>query len=359
MLSSLLCLEKSWQFHLSREAQPYLKSNVQKLFIQSRFLFFFFNLCLVDCLLAQKLSSNLTSNENLKDMAANPLNTALHCLICEEQQGIFPENRTELYVDIIRCILRRSRNQRGLPETSKDLIQKVNKTPLKYLGSIALNGLLKDTLDFEQCELGSHADDFVSSFQPEGSDQRRPRRYSSHVSFHQRCAAFNLCCQLSQKKINPDSLFTGRYSQHLDEVLPFTCDLLAARCKETAITLIESITTQVNTREEDNKNTTDAQPSGTLSKALLKSRLMPKLTTLQIQRLNVALECIKECRVDLAPEFGSFLKLQTLPLQDQTISIANVIVLANSLKWNTTVTELTLVMVVLHLWLMRLQSTRP
>ena len=44
--------------------------------------------------LAQKLLVKLADDEDLRDMAANPLNTALLCLLCEEFQGIFPDSRT-------------------------------------------------------------------------------------------------------------------------------------------------------------------------------------------------------------------------------------------------------------------------
>ena len=108
--------------------------------------------------LAQKLLSKLRSDKNLKDMAANPLNTALLCLVCEEYRGVFPERRTQLYVEIIHCILRRYRRKRGLPETNEDLTE-VYKSALKHLGRIALHGLLQDKLDFEKSELQTHADD--------------------------------------------------------------------------------------------------------------------------------------------------------------------------------------------------------
>lgn len=288
-----------------------------------------------------------------------------------------PENKTELYVEIIRCVLRRSRRLKGLPGTSKDLIQEENKTLLKHLGQIALNGLRKDTLDFERSELGSHADDFFFSFQSEGSEQRRHQCYSFlHKSFQQWFAAFNLYCQLIRKEISPDSLITGRYAQQLDEVLPFTCGLLAARCEERAIALIKSITKQVKTKTTDaqllpfsrkplvprNTKTTYAQPSG----PLLKSELVRDTKTTDAQTSGasckpfamqkppnkndqdaiglvlLALECIKQSRADLAREFGLSLNLQTLSLQNQKLSVASVIVLANSLKYNTTVTELNL-----------------
>ena len=307
--------------------------------------------------LAQESLSNLGVNENLKNIS---------------------KIKTELYVEIIQCVLRRSRRQRGLPETNKDLIQEKSKTLLKHLGQIALNGLRKDTLDFERSELGSHAVAFFRSFQSEGSEQRQHRCYSFlHKSFQRWFAAFNLYCQLIRKEISPESLFTAKYAQLLNEVLPFTCGLLAPRCKETAIALIKRIATQVNTKTTDaqplpisrrplvilpNTKTTFAQPS----RPLLKSELMRDTKPTEAQTSGascksfwmqeppikndqdaiglvlVALECIKESRVDLAPEFGSSLNLQTLSLQDQRLSVANVIVLANSLKCNTTVTELNL-----------------
>jgi len=45
--------------------------------------------------LAEKLLSKLENDENLRDMAANPLNTVLLCLNCEEFEGLFPKSRTQ------------------------------------------------------------------------------------------------------------------------------------------------------------------------------------------------------------------------------------------------------------------------
>ena len=88
-------------------------------------------------------------------MTANPLNTALLCLLCEECQGIFSESSTQLYRDIIECVLRRFRRKKGLPETSEKLTE-LYKTELKLLGRIALNGLHEGNLDFDEHELRHH-----------------------------------------------------------------------------------------------------------------------------------------------------------------------------------------------------------
>ena len=184
--------------------------------------------------LAEKLLSKLESDKNLRDLAANPLNTALLCLICEELQGVFPWSKTQLYEEIIQCILRRYRKKEGLPETTEDLVE-VYGAQLKHLGRIALNGLLEDKLDFEESELKSHANELPGfgflSVQTGGSKLRPRRHYSFlHKSFQECFAAFYLCCLLLKKEISVEMLAADRrYFEELEEVLSFTCGMVAAR----------------------------------------------------------------------------------------------------------------------------------
>ena len=270
--------------------------------------------------LAEKLVSKLGNDKNLRDMAANPLNTALLCLICEEFEGIFPESRTQLYVEIIQCILRRYRNKKGLPVTSRDLVE-VYDAQLKHLGQIALKGLLESNLDFEESELKSHANELAGfgflSVQTGGSKLRPRRHYSFlHKSFQECLAAIYLCSQLLNKEISVDELAADRrYLEELKEVLSFTCGMVAARCEETAEALIKSITVQVNDK-----------------KCFL-----------------TLLGSISECRRDdsnfhlrLARVSGSFLKLQGLNLQYESIGETYVGLLAEALKVNSTLTVLNL-----------------
>ena len=241
--------------------------------------------------LARNLLSMLKSDKNLKDMAANPLNTALLCLICEELQGVFPGRETQLYEEIIQCILRRYRKKEGLPETTEDLVE-VYGAQLKHLGQIALNGLLEDNLDFEESELKSHAGELPGfgflSVQAGGSKLRPRRHYSFlHKKFQECFAAFYLCCQLLNKEISADMLAAdSRCFGELKEVLSFTFGMVAARCKETAAALIRNITVQVNDK---------------------------------VERFPTLLGFISECRVDdsnfhlkMARVCGSFLKLPIL-----------------------------------------------
>ena len=273
--------------------------------------------------LAQKLLSKLRYDYNLKEMAENPLNTALLCLVFEEFEGVFPESRAKLYMEIVQCVLRRYIQKRGLSDNNEDLIE-TYKPQLKHLGWIALNGLLEDNLDFEESELGSHLADLPGfgflSVQQGGSKLRPRRRYGFlHKSFQEWFAAFYLCCQLLNKEISADSLAADRrYLHELKEVLQFTCGMMAARCEETTEALFRSITTQVNR---------DSDPY-----------------------CFVVLECINECKKDhssfhsnLARVFGSYLTLHTLTLTyTWRISDAHIVALAEALKQNTSLTELDL-----------------
>ena len=270
--------------------------------------------------LAQKLLYKLRNDEKLRDLAANPLNTALLCLLCEDFQGIFPESRTELYMEIVLCVLRRYRKKSGQPETSEDLME-VYKTQLKHLGSIALNGLLEDNVYFEERELKNHTTDLPGfgflAVQPGGSIRRPCLRYGFlHKSFQEFFAGYYLCCQLLSKAISPESLVadTG-YFHELQQVFLFTCGMLAARSEETAVALVKSITSQVN--KGDWKD------------------------------FHFALKCIGECKkkssylhVELAHVFGSVLTLQSFKLIMEVLEDASVSVLSHALKVNLSLIEL-------------------
>ncbi|KAL9964245.1 hypothetical protein ACROYT_G027858 [Oculina patagonica] len=267
--------------------------------------------------LAQKLLSKLTKDKILKEMTANPLNTALLCLLCEEFQGILPESRTELYLEITECVLRRYRKKKGLSETSEKLTE-LYKTQLNHLGWIALNGLLEENLDFEESKFAGHKNDLTGfgflSRQPGGSKLRPCRRYAFlHKSFQEFFAGFYLSCQLLNEEITPDHLVSDtRYFNELKQVLPFSCGIVSAQCKETAVALMASITTQVNKHGHDS--------------------------------VDVALECITECKrakndvcVTLAQVFSSCLKLQHISTR---LGWTHAATLAEVIKVNTTLKSL-------------------
>ena len=275
--------------------------------------------------LAEKLLDRIQNEKRLKQMTANPLNTALLCLLCEDFQGILPESRTQLYLEIAQCVLIRYRKKKGLPvENDEDLIE-IYKDQLKLLGLIAINGLYEDNMYFEDKKLAKKDADLPGfgflSAQP-GSSKRRPcmcYRFT-HKSFQEFFARHYLCCQLVSKEISPEILVTDtRYFREIREVLKFTFGLLTVRCEESAVALISCIANEVN-------------------KAEVKECLL------------VALECIKECKIEnsyfhieLARTFGTCLELQQAQnLQQQGIDDAAAAVLAAVLKINTTLTILDL-----------------
>ena len=272
--------------------------------------------------LAKTLLFKLKKDKSLKLMTSSPLNTALLCLLCEEFQGMFPESTTQLYLKITECVLRRYRKRNGLSETSEKLLE-VYKTQLQHLGWIALNGLRNNNSDFEERELGNHAKELSGfgflSVHPGGSKVNPSRRYAFlHKSFQEFFAGFYLSWQLLNGEITPDSLVSdAKFFHELQQVLLFSCGIVAAQCEETAVALITNITTQVN---KDHNN------SG-----------------------RVALEGINECKreksdfhVKLARVFGSCLTRQHISedMSSFTTGAAAAASLAEALKANTTLTQL-------------------
>ena len=76
---------------------------------------------------AQMLLQTLRRKRELRHLAENPLNTALFCLLFEDIQNIFPESRGQLYIELVRYVLRTYRKRR------RDH-QKPVKTSLKSIG---------------------------------------------------------------------------------------------------------------------------------------------------------------------------------------------------------------------------------
>ena len=272
--------------------------------------------------LATKLSQRMSRDKNLREIAANPLNTALLCLLCEEFEGTLPESRAQLYLDMVECVLRRYRKKKGLLEKIEDLTNHY-KPQLNHLGKVALNGLLDDKLDFNESELRNHAKDLTEfgflSVQPGGSKLRQTLHYAFlHKSFQEFFAAFFICSQIQNKKITPAELVSDpRYFVKLKQVLLFSCGILAMKCEEQVVALVKSLTNEVNKNEGN----------GT----------------------KVVLEAIYECKREksdfhsqLAKSFGTGFNLTNLDLSFNGINDADATSLAEAIKVNKTLTNLSL-----------------
>ena len=273
--------------------------------------------------LAEKLSARISRDENLREMCANPLNTALLCLMCEEFDGTLPEKRTTLFLNMIECVLRRYRKKKELPDTKEDLTN-LYKSQLKTLGFIALNCLKQDKLDFEENELGKHASDLAAfgflSIHPGGSKLRPSLHYAFlHKSFQECFAAFYLCCEIQDKRTTPKELVSDdKYFLDMTQVLLFSCGILAEQSDQEAAALVSSLGKRVNNPASKN-----------------------------CRSVKFLLEAINECKrkkddfhLRLARCFGSDLNQTDLYVEYQFLSEGLAIILSEVIKANATLKAL-------------------
>ncbi|XP_073255414.1 uncharacterized protein [Porites lutea] len=274
--------------------------------------------------LAQKLINKLKSDENLQQLTESPLNTVLLCLLCEDSDGIFAESGTQLYLEMVECVLRRYRKKKGLtlPNTKDEDLTKVYKTQLRQLGSIAWNGLLHNNLSLEEGEFKNCSEELPEfgflSVECSPKKVRPSLNYCFlHKTFQELFAAFHLCCQVLDNEICPETLIADdRYFKKLKQVLLFTCGMLASQSEEAIKAFVSCIAKQV--KDED--------------------------------RFSVALECIKECKNEnsctlhllLARTLGSLLQISQLDLSDNKLGTGDCTALAEAIKHNSTITQLDL-----------------
>ena len=279
-----------------------------------------------DAHLAEKLLIKLMHDENLRQLTESPLNTVLLCLLCEDFDGSFPESGTQLYLEIVECVLRRYSKKKDLPlpKANGEDLTKVYKTQLKQLGSIAFKGLLQNNMSFDEGEFKNCAVELPEfgflSVEGGRSKVRHSLNYSFlHKTFQELFAAFYLFCQLVDNEIDPKNITTDtRYFHELKQVLLFTCGLLALQSEEKVKALIANIADQVNNGD----------------------------------KLLIALQCIGECRNDtssslhllLSRSLGSSIQITELNLSNYMFSldVINYSALAEVIKHNSTITQLDL-----------------
>ena len=281
----------------------------------------------------------------LKEMIESPLNTALLCLLWDDCNGILPKNNAELYVKMVRCVLKRYTKKKGLPVDNTDLME-LYKDQLQHLGHIALDGLLEGITHFEDKRLGNKHSDLTGfgflSVQPGRSKLRPCLHYGfTHKSFQEFFAGYYLCCQLVRGESRPEVLVTDkRYFRELRQVLQFTCGLLAVQDEDRPEAMIESIADEVN-------------KEGTKESFLAALEIMKDLplkdaltfgSCLKVQEVDLSYQMIVE--LDLAAWVLSLLQtnktLTHLDLTHNELGYAPVELLAGALEKNTTLTGLNL-----------------
>ena len=189
-------------------------------------------------------------SRDLSQLTKNPLNTALLCILFEDFNGILPENRTQLYIEIVLFVLRRYERKNGLSSNSEDLIS-VYKKELIYLGRMAFQALRKGELDFEENESGDAIFNLLIKFGfltiQAGGSKRKPclRCAFFHKSFQEFFAGLYLAFEISDEDIH--YLVTERrYVGDLGEAFLFMTGIAASQREETAVSFVSRVASYAN-----------------------------------------------------------------------------------------------------------------
>ncbi|KAL9975267.1 hypothetical protein ACROYT_G012413 [Oculina patagonica] len=255
--------------------------------------------------LADKLLQKLcpwSGSSHLRELTSNPLNTALLCVLWEDFEGDLPTSRTQLYIEIILCVLRRYEKKNGLASNNEDLI-KVYKEELIHLGLMALISLRKGELYIEESECRSNSTALTKfgflSVQAAGSRRKPCKRYGFlHKSFQEFFAGFYLASKILSGEIDLDTVVTDkRYLTELKQVFLFMSGIVTSQCEDNAVSLVRSITAHIN--------------------CLGRSTLDNKEEVIN-SNVTFAFDCIKECitykenlQSRLLSAFGSHLDFET------------------------------------------------
>ncbi|XP_022804465.1 protein NLRC3-like isoform X1 [Stylophora pistillata] len=202
--------------------------------------------------LADRLVKEISSHPHLLQLTSNPLNAALLCILCEDFKGTFPESRTELFIEIVLCVLRRYEEKNGISSYNEDLM-KVYQEDLRCLGRMALTSLLKGELYFDECRQKNSSLNVVKKFgllsrQPGGSKRKPCYRYGFlHKSFQEFFAGFYLALEILRGETEPEISVTDlRFLNEFKEVFLFMTGIVVSRCKETSLRLLSNITAHIN-----------------------------------------------------------------------------------------------------------------
>ena len=201
--------------------------------------------------LADELISKVEFHEELRELTQNPLNTVLLCVIFEDLEGILPNSRTELYVEIVLFILRRFKSKNCLSDRDEDLLL-VFKEELMILGKTALDSLRKQELYFDD-HRGNIKESLLIKFgflsmQCGGRKRANCDRYAFfHKKFQEFFSGYFLAFSVIDDVTTFHPVLTDeRYMFELVNVFKFMSAIVAQRSEETAVSILQSIATTVN-----------------------------------------------------------------------------------------------------------------
>ena len=275
--------------------------------------------------LAKKLLEQLSirsESGDLLQLMSNPLNTALLCVLWEDFEGNFPTSRTQLYIEIVVCVLRRYEKKNQLSSNNEDLI-KVYEEDLIHLGHMALVALREGELYIEESRCGGRLSvlrkfGFLSI--RAAASRRKPCMHYVflHKSFQEFFSGFYLALKILRGELACDTVVTDeRYLAELKQAFLFMTGIVVSRCEETAVCLVASIATNLSSKRQ-------------LS-----------------WYLQLAFDCIKECAAhkknlqsQLLLTFGSHLDVEALHFHGNVPRYF--VSFCEALTVNTTLTHLNL-----------------
>ena len=271
----------------------------------------------------QNLLKDIEQNIELGELIVNPLFTAMLCLVYEDLEGGLPLSKTQLYLEITECILKRFCQKQGLSHNN-DHLTEVFKEELEQLGSIALKALKKDKMHIEDGEFPgttrkSPLFEFLS-VQSNSSKRRSHTCYQfSHKSFQEFFAGLYLSDQILKGETDFETLLANERGnfKSLEPVLLFTVGIICHKSENGALSLLHIIIKKAN---------------------------LFKNCKLQNFYLCFALKCIGECstensglRSHMINLIGTNLELQEMVISDNSFPTK---LFVEALQVNSTLTLL-------------------
>ena len=271
--------------------------------------------------LLENLLEKIRYSDDLRILSKNPLNVTLLCVLCEDLEGVFPTSRTELYTEIVLCVLRRYEKKQGLSSKTEDLMS-IFREELVLLGRVALHSLRKGELYFEEHESGSTSIALSKfgflSLQASGCKRKAVVRYAFlHKSFQEFFSGFYLACEILDGVIECVAVVKDeRFKDELKQVFLFMIGILASTSKETVESVIKIMAENINLIDPDCKEDI-------------------------CELFHLALGCILEC-TSLSRTLGLHLHISDLDLTGVIIHGSGAAALSKVLSANSSVTSLNL-----------------
>ena len=253
---------------------------------------------------------------DLRQLTKNPLHTALLCTLYEDFKGSLPTKRTELYIEIVLCVMRRYEKKNGISSSTEDLIEKY-KENMVYLGRMAFKAYCEGQSYFEEHEFGDTVSSLLIKFgflsvQHGGSKRKPCHRFGFlHRSFQEFFSGFYLAFRISDEDLHY-FISCKRYSFELKEVFLFMSGIAASICQETTVSIVSRVASLI------------ADPHA-LSFALM---FISECTTYK--------ENVKAMLVDT---FNNYFQLKTIEMRNFSLNIS---LLSEVLAVNSTLTNLDL-----------------